>query len=46
MYLAAYTRLDEMQFRELYSGFEDVATRKILKLLSPAIAKKRICAEN
>lgn len=27
-------------------GLEDVGTRKIMNLLSPAIAKKRICADS
>lgn len=44
LYLQAYTSLDAVQFHVLYEAFEDVATIKVLTLLTPQVAKRRICS--
>ena len=44
LYLRAYTEQDSMQFRMLYQAFEDIGTRKVLSLINPQIAKRRICS--
>ena len=42
LFLQAYTKLDELQFRMMYEAFEDVATKNVLALVSPQIVKRRI----
>ena len=46
LYLAAYTKIDSLQFGELYTGLEDVGTRTLMGLMTPQIAKKRICGDS
>lgn len=38
LYLKAYTSRDQLQFKHLYLAFEDVATKKIMQILTPEIA--------
>ena len=46
LYLRAYTEQDALQFSVLYQSFEDVANRDIMAILTPTIAKRRICSSS
>ena len=44
LYLEAFTKVDALQFKIVYHAIEDVATHKIMSMLTPENAKRRMCA--